>query len=287
MGQEAHMTRLKLLISIACLMSLLFPACSAKEQDLTSLETQVAAKIYATLTANAPMVTETFNPTATVTITPFPTLSPSPMPQGVILSVILNLREGPGVDYAILEGLKAGEMVYILGQFNNCAWLKIMTQPGKQGWIKGDAIYVQFSAECTSLAHGSFRPPSGTVIVDKRPGGGLGQLVVQNGTDTDGVVVLTTEDGTFLLSFYIRQKEEYAYTGVPNGKIQVFFMLGSDWDGDQKSFMQISSSRKMDQLLEFATSATSFSVWTISLNPMESGTGKASGVPTGQFPIIP
>jgi uncharacterized protein YgiM (DUF1202 family) len=281
------MRRFVLFASIAVLTCLLLTACAKKTQDQSTLRTQIAAEIYATLTAVAPTETDTPQPTPTVTITPFPTLSPTPMPQGVIQPVVLNMREGPGLDYAVLDGLKSGDIVSIVGQYSTCAWLKIMTQAGKEGWIKGDSIYVQYTAECASLAHGSFRPATGTVIADKRAVGGLGQLKVQNGTDTDGVVLITTEDGTLLLSFYVRLKEEFTYTGVPNGKMLIYFMLGSNWDGDEKRFMQISSTRKMDQPLEFATTGTSFSVWTISLNPVESGTGKASDVPPDQFPILP
>lgn len=64
------------------------------------------------------------------------TLSANPGQPGVptmITKVDLNVRRGPGTDYAIVIALRAGESAQIVGRSPNNNWWKIVCPPGYSG----------------------------------------------------------------------------------------------------------------------------------------------------------
>lgn len=269
------------------LLFVLLPACVRQKVDLVVYETQVAQKIFLTQTAAVPTATITIQPTITPTITLFPTLTPTPIPRGVVLSQVLNLRAGPSIKYPVIGGLKEGELVSVLGKSGQCTWLKVKTQPGVEGWVSGENTLIKVDTPCAALPRGTYRPANGEIIIDMRSGSGSSQFKVLNGTQQDGLVVMARETGAAVLAFYVQSQQEFNINAVPDGSYQIFFMLGSEWDGEAKTFRQLQEIKKMDMPLEFKTTSTSFAVWTISLNPVPEGSGSASEVPFEQFPILP
>lgn len=100
--------------------------------------------------SRTPSPTLTLTPTET-TIPPSPTntFTPSPTPPvvGVVASLqSVNVREGPGVSFAILEALQPGTGVDILSQDADGRWLNIRMPDGVEGWISADLVRLQPSA---------------------------------------------------------------------------------------------------------------------------------------------
>ena len=62
---------------------------------------------------------------------------------------LINLRAGPGLDYAVLLGVDSGAEVLILGRSEGADWLQIRTAGGALGWMA--AVYVR-----TAQAAGSY-----------------------------------------------------------------------------------------------------------------------------------
>lgn len=68
-----------------------------------------------------------------------PAPTPTPLPisagTGTVLSYRLNVRQGPGVNYAIITNAKYGDVLTLLGYRNAAAtWVKVLTADGVQGW---------------------------------------------------------------------------------------------------------------------------------------------------------
>jgi hypothetical protein len=268
------------------LLALCLAACAPSPEQMRTIETRIASNIYATLTASVPTITITPIASLTPTITPFPTLTTQPNPQTSVKSLVLNLREGPDLSFAVLEGLENGDQLSILGQYQNCAWLKVSLQNGTTGWVFANPAYVDLPVECQTIPDGTYRPMNGMLILDRRGGLGANQINVDNGTDLDSVVVLIKEDKTFLVAFYVRTKEQYVLFGIPNGKLQVFFTTGKDWNGNQKKFMTGITYNLVDEPLNFITAGDIGSQWNVSLVGGLGNPTPSSEITPDQFPPI-
>lgn len=82
----------------------------------------------------------TAEPSSTPTLTPLPTEGPTDTPQNppqAIINELLNVRSGPGTDYARVGKLQPGAMVIISGKNGDGTWWQIVypdTETGN-GWI--------------------------------------------------------------------------------------------------------------------------------------------------------
>jgi hypothetical protein len=253
---------------------------------MRATETRIAGNIYATLTASIPKITLTPIPSLTPTITAFPTLTSPPLPQTSVKSQVLNLREGPDTSYSVVEGLKNGDQLGILGQYQNCTWLKVSLQNGDTGWVYGNPSYVGLPADCSTVPDGTFRPLNGMIILDKRSGLGNNQAKVDNGTDQDGVVIMVKADNTVLVAFYVRTKEAFVLFGIPNGKVQVYFSTGKDWNGNKKKFLTGPTYSLLDAPLNIIAEGDVGAQWNISLVSGLGSPTPSSDVSPDQFPVI-
>ncbi len=198
----------------------------------------------------------------------------------------LNLREGPGTIYNAITTLPLNADLRILGQFSDCAWWKVRTTDGVEGWVKGGSGYIRFGGECTDVSHGSFRPPTGTFVFDRRTVVGPGALTIQNGARLDAIVVMTDQQGSPFIAFYVREGANYTLSKIPDGSYKIFYALGRDWDGDEVSFMTTESYSRLDDTLAFTTTAGSATTWSISLGTTAGGIGKSSEIPVNEFPAL-
>jgi hypothetical protein len=260
--------------------------CAPSPQQMRATETRIAANIFATLTASIPTFTLTPIASLTPTITPFPTLTPRPLPQTSVKSQVLNLREGPDLSYAVLQGLKNGDQLSILGQYQNCTWLKVSLQNGDTGWVYGNPSYVDLPADCSKIPDGTFRPLNGMLILDKRSGLGSNQVKVDNGTAQDSIIVMIKADNSLLVAFYVRTKEQFVLFGIPNGKIQLYFSTGADWDGNQKKFQTAPTYNQLDSELNFITAGDIGAQWNVSLVSGLGSPTPSSEIDPDKFPLI-
>ncbi len=70
----------------------------------------------------------------------------------------LNVRSGPGTNYARVGGATRGERLIVIGEYNNCAWLNVQTRSELIGWVSGSAQYVNFTGECAEIP--AVEPPA-------------------------------------------------------------------------------------------------------------------------------
>ena len=88
--------------------------------------------------------------------TQIPTSTPIPeIIVGVVEVDLLNIREGPGTSYPILNSLNKGEKFYILGEITNNTnnkWLLINPSEATFGWVIGDQTYVTIQKELVDLS---------------------------------------------------------------------------------------------------------------------------------------
>ena len=94
-------------------------------------------------------------PTEEPTATAPPSPTATALPDASVKAETVNLRAGPGTTAAKLAGLKQSEPLTVLGQTGNCAWLKVKTADGKEGWVarvSGGADLVTLNKACEALA---------------------------------------------------------------------------------------------------------------------------------------
>lgn len=72
------------------------------------------------------------------------------IPTTSVTSTTLNVRDGPGINYAKISSLMEDDEVQILGQAYNCGWLKIQTDNNLTGWIS--SRYTRFAEPCQVIA---------------------------------------------------------------------------------------------------------------------------------------
>lgn len=261
-------------------------SCLPTQAQMTSLRTQIAGEVFETQTAFVPSATPLPPATAIPTATPEPTLTPTPLPAAMVQASNLNLREGPGTLYTSITQLGLNTELKVLGQFADCSWLKVSTTEGVEGWVKTGAGFVRFDGDCKVVPHGSFRPPTGTFIFDRRMAIGPGALTLQNSPGEDAVVVIADQVGAPFIAFYLREGENFTLTRIPDGSYLLYYVRGKEWDGDNLEFNNPTIYRRLDDLLAFSTTAGSPTNWSISLQPVSGGIGKSSEIQAKEFPAL-
>jgi uncharacterized protein YraI len=149
-----------------------FPVASSQNADATG--TKIAGDIFATQTglayptylqqmvnATTTAMAEVFFATQTklayqVPLIPTATETSQSTSQAVVNSESLSVRSGPGTVYDVLSYVVRGDNLTILGQANNCAWLKVKTTDGKTGWVA--ATYLVYSIACGEIAQAPIPP---------------------------------------------------------------------------------------------------------------------------------
>lgn len=71
-------------------------------------------------------------------------------PSATVLVTKLNVRAGPGTNYAVLGQVSASNVLPVVGQAQNCGWLKVQTQQ-MTGWVSGLRQYVRLSTTCNDI----------------------------------------------------------------------------------------------------------------------------------------
>lgn len=106
--------------------------------------------------------------------------------------------------------------------------------------------------------------------------------MIENGTTSDAVVKLVK--GKFISKFvYIRKKSSVTIYGISTGTYTVIFATGLDWDGVKQDFKRNCSYAKFDDSLVFRETANEYTVYTITLHPVATGTAKTQNIRRDEF----
>ena len=205
----------------------------------------------------------------------------------VVLSDVLTIREGPGHEYAEIGQLSRTGKVDIIGQFNNCTWLKVRyRERSLTGWISGDAQHVTLQKRCETIPPGTFRPLTGLLYAAQQRDA-RGELTVVNGTPMDSVVILV-RDNVPQMSAYIRSNDTLEVGGISDGRYQIYFSTGNEWNG--KEFTVNAVYQKFRDMLSFTTQVTddliTYATWKITLHPVAGGTAATDRVGRNDFPSV-
>ncbi|MEU7749802.1 hypothetical protein [Nonomuraea sp. NPDC049158] len=126
------------------------------------------------------------------------------------------------------------------------------------------------------------RPRNGKILYD-RVSGGQGTLKIKNGTSRDGVVTLV-KGRTKAISIYVRARSSASVRDVRDGTYRVYFTTGSRFRVSKGRFSQSPVYQRFNDRLRFTTTATSRSVWTLTLNPVRGGNARTTSINPKDFP---
>ncbi len=238
------------------------------------------------LTDSAPIATAPVDGMSAPASTEVPMETPTAMPKAVVEASALNLRDGPGLTYQVLAILPNGEELTVMGEHNGCDWLEVQRMTGDTGWVKAGPGFANFSGSCAAVQNGAFRPLNGTIVFDRRDQQGPGTLTVVNSTATDGLVALASTGGQPVVGFYLRSMERYTLTGCADGSYYLYYQNGQGWDGSANRFKQVESIKRVDQPIEFVTTAEGYTTWTLTLANGGTGSAKASDISQDAFPVL-
>ena len=93
-------------------------------------------------------------PTEAPTATPMPSPTPTPLPDAIVKAATANVRAAPDAGAAKLGSLAGGDVLVVAGQTNSCAWLKVTTAKGQEGWVArvtGSTALVTLNKPCDSV----------------------------------------------------------------------------------------------------------------------------------------
>lgn len=129
------------------------------------------------------------------------------------------------------------------------------------------------------------RPLTGLIrSVFNKPG--KGELRIDNGAHSDGVVVLVAVDGKPVVMAYIRTNEAFRITDIPDGEYQLFFKKGSEWDDASQEFKVMSTSQVFDDTFIFKTTATQYTIWEVTLYSTPEGQAATTKILPDLFPKL-
>ncbi|MEP7294464.1 MAG: SH3 domain-containing protein [Chloroflexota bacterium] len=159
---------------------LLLAGCSADATQEAALPTLTLApnvsrtpRFTATpIPSRTALPSATFTPSVT-TIPPTPSDTPTATVTPAILGSVnslqsINVREGPGVNFAAIVALRPATRLEVLGRNNDGQWLNVRMEDGAEGWVLANLIRLQPTAtpfptltpspDLTSLAAGTSLP---------------------------------------------------------------------------------------------------------------------------------
>jgi hypothetical protein len=114
---------------------------------------------------------------------------------------------------------------------------------------------------------------------------GQGELLVKNGTEADGLVVLTTLDQEPVAAAYIREGDSYRLTGIPDGQYLLFFSQGQVWDEASGRFIKDATYQRFTDVFNF--SSIGYRIWEVALYPVVGGNAASQSVDPEEFPNPP
>lgn len=139
------------------------PQSATRVVKATATPSVVAAATLQPTPTSTPLPTSTVRPTATATAHPTAKITARAtatvtrtatvtQPKAIVQVSTLNVRTGPGTTYDIQGQVHQEDVLSVIGEARNCAWLYITTPDGITGWVSGATGYIQLEGECADLS---------------------------------------------------------------------------------------------------------------------------------------
>lgn len=127
---------------------------------------------------------------------------------------------------------------------------------------------------------------TGTFLV--RTSTGIGELTIKNGVDFDALIALSRSDRPkeTVISVYIRSKDLYTISKIPDGTYILYYSLGNDWDNQLKEFSILEGYSRFETELKFETTSSSSTTYSATLYGVVEGNAKTMRVDKSEFPRI-
>jgi hypothetical protein len=210
----------------------------------------------------------------------------------------LNVRGGPGTVYDVVGSAHQGDKLRVIGQANDCGWLKVVVATKPQEWVSGKSDYVSLNVPCAGIPTAPI-PPTPTPLPRRLATGtlvwnswrsGLGKLTIENGRTLDAVAVLTMLDRVPVVAVYVRGGDSFTISDIGDGTYHLYFTIGEDWDGGSARFTRQSRFLRFEDPLTFITTwvpwGRQYTVYQVTLHGVPSGTARTVPVDAGQFPDL-
>ncbi|NOH14412.1 MAG: SH3 domain-containing protein [Chloroflexi bacterium] len=182
-------------------------ACGPSAQDLAG--TYVAQTFEALPPTATETATSTPRPTElpTATLSPSPTMFPSitPMQEAIAIvgAEVINLREGPGLEYEQIGGASPGEELEVIGRTGDCEWIKVSLVGVGTGWVSRYVIELRVACDqITQLIIPTPGLPVEEGATQPASNSAPGDHVIRVNNKTGSTVLLTLEgEQTYNFSF--------------------------------------------------------------------------------------
>ncbi|MFI6512236.1 hypothetical protein ACIBCT_31930 [Streptosporangium sp. NPDC050855] len=150
------------------------------------------------------------------------------------------------------------------------------------GSVAAPATAASQESVAVSSTEAAARPGNGKILYN-RISGGLGRLKIKNGNSRDAVVTLV-RGRSKAISVYVRARSTASVREVRDGTYTIFFTSGYRFSTSRGRFASAPSYQRFTQKLRFSTTATSSTVWTLTINPVRNGNARTTGVNPRDFP---
>jgi len=108
--------------------------------------------------------------------------------------------------------------------------------------------------------------------------------VSNDGPKDTAVSLVLAGETTPRLTVYVHGKSSFTARGITDGNYAVFTTAGVDWDPAMRVFSRDCEFTKFKDPLEFKTNSSTYTEWTITLSPSESGNAPVEDVDADTYP---
>ena len=250
------------------------------EEQLQTTATYIAARILATQTARAPTITFTPEPTH------IPTITATPVFDAVVNAALLKAFSEPKINNNPIYEFSIQDGLMIIGRNRDCSWIEVVTPLGDPGWVNTQLDRVSLETPCEFLPHGFWRPENGTVVFDRRTSQGNGELLIENGLEEDGYIILTDISEKPILGYFIHSTSEIHLMRIPDGEYYIYVSTGGMWDIVDYRFTENARYEKFQDPIGFNSTSTSYTTWSLTLHQVEGGSAAVDALSPDEFPKV-
>lgn len=121
------------------------------------------------------------------------------------------------------------------------------------------------------------------MLEDLAPGG-RGELLIQNGTDADALVILAGMNDRAVKTAYVRASRSFNITGIRDGTYRLYYSKGEAFDRATKRYTRNATYQRFDTTIEFTSTPTQYSTWEVTLYGVVGGNVGTESVDPSNFP---
>ncbi|WP_203928835.1 hypothetical protein [Virgisporangium ochraceum] len=144
-------------------------------------------------------------------------------------------------------------------------------------YVFGSFLPAQTEVQARRMGNGTYLKRAST--------NGSGLLKVNNNGPRDTAVSLVLVGETApRLTVYVHANASFTARGITDGNYSVYTTAGVDWDPGMRVFSRDCTFTKFREPLNFKTNSSTYTEWTITLSPSETGNAPIEDVDAGSFP---